>query len=122
MCFCCIEARSAAVPSLGNCSPVIGCFVKYCVQLFLNLANLSVLYIGILNFPSATTAFKFLLPMTAPIPPRPAARSSLTTQAYLTKFSPAGPITILPNLLFPNSSCVSPVVFPFKNSASLKLI
>src|SRR5512133_1747944 len=40
-----------------------------------------------------TTAFRFLLPPTQPVPPRPLARSfSLIQQANLTWFSPPGPM------------------------------
>ena len=42
------------------------------------------------------TAFRFLLPMTAPAPQRPATRSPLAAQAKRTPFSPAGPMTSLP--------------------------
>ena len=43
--------------------------------------------------PAATIAFRFLLPMMAPMPPRPAARSrSFMMAANSTRFSPAGPM------------------------------
>ena len=42
-----------------------------------------------------TTAFRFLLPPTQPVPPRPLARSfSLIQQANLTRFSPAWPMAM----------------------------
>jgi hypothetical protein len=45
------------------------------------------------SFPLTTTAFKFLEPITAPTPARPAARPlSFMIDENKTRFSPAGPI------------------------------
>ena len=71
--------------------------------------------------PYATKPFRFLDPNTAPTPPRPAALSLETTQAYLTKFSPAGPITNL-SPFSGIAFCASCVVMPHKKSAFLNSI
>lgn len=78
---------------------------------------------GILSWvPTTTMALSFLLPATAPVPPRPAARSSLLIQlAKRTRFSPAGPMAITSA----SSPCrsrrmrqVSWVVLPQRSEAS----
>ena len=68
--------------------------------------------------PRTTTAFRFLDPMTAPTPARPAARSrSFMMAANSTCFSPAGPITAVLALAWVSprrASSVSWVVLPHR--------
>ena len=103
-----IPVTSPAVPSFGIWTPVRGCDCNAFVHFLLSAINFSLLNgLGIF-LPEANTAFRFLLPITAPNPPLPAALSSLTMQAYFTRFSPAGPMTILPCQFL----CVSPWFAP----------
>ena len=72
---------------------------------------------GTLAWPRQAIALRFLLPITAPMPVRPAAREPmLRMQAYLTRFSPARPIAISWSLSSPRSASIrswrSPVPMP----------
>ena len=68
-------------------------------------------WIGTFLRPKAMIALRFLEPITAPVPARPATRSWLTMAAKRTLFSPAGPMTALP-YFFGNASWVSSVPLP----------
>ena len=85
-----------AVPSSGKVPPVIGWSSRNFVFSFWKALKASLSAMGTLFLPLAMIALRFLLPITAPVPQRPAIRSSLTIPAKRTLFSPAGPITALP--------------------------
>ena len=81
--------------------------------------------IAISPSPRMAIAFRFLEPITAPRPLRPATRRSLTMQASLASFSPAGPMQEMRAFWSPSLSLmvcwVSAVAMPHTSVASRKL-
>ncbi len=88
-----LAPTKAAVPnSLYN--PIWKSSIKTLVAVCTNSMSSSGCATGTGVSPTETMALRFLLPITAPSPIRPAARPlSDIMLANLTKFSPAGPIT-----------------------------
>ncbi len=98
-------------------SPVAGWFFSTSRQPLQTSLYFSSL--GIQGFwsPPATTALRFLDPITVPMPARPATRSCEKMAANLTRFSPAGPMTIFP-IFLGSFSCVFSVSRPHRCEAS----
>jgi hypothetical protein len=75
-----------------------------------------------LPVPRTAMAFRFFEPITAPMPPRPAARMSSRMMAYEVRFSPASPITATRIASSPTSwriiSCALKGFFPQRWEAS----
>ena len=96
----CIGATSPAEPIFGSVPPVSGCARSCAVHFLLKATAFSLSCTLISCSPEATMPFIRLLPNTAPTPARPAARSPLMTEAYFTRFSPAGPMDTMPHFVF----------------------
>ncbi len=112
-----------AVPYAGNAEPVTPFSLILAFDSLRSVFNPCGLATATLPVPLTATAFRFLDPMTAPTPDRPAARSlSLIIAAIRDNFSPAGPIAkifaFLPWASF-RISVVSETTFPQRCDASL---
>ena len=119
-----ITLISTWVPYVGRPWPVTAFSAR--IFFFSKVTRMNSLGLAMLPtpiVPRTAIAFRFLLPITAPTPERPAARCrSLTTAAYNTWFSPASPIELMRSCgswcCFFSIASVSKTLLPHRWAAS----